>query len=88
MNPGVEQSILWWLLVGLAAGWLTGGIIGGRGYGPVVDLVLGLAGALAGGLLAKAADIGGSLVVSLLFAAMGAIIAVAAGRAFKEALGR
>ncbi len=33
--------ILWWIIVGLIAGWLTGKIMSGGGYGPIMDIVVG-----------------------------------------------
>ena len=38
---------------GLIAGWLTGKIMGGPGKGALMDIILGLVGALAGGLLMR-----------------------------------
>ena len=35
-----------WILAGLIAGWLTGKIMKGEGYGFFVDILLGIAGAL------------------------------------------
>ena len=37
------------LIVGLVAGWLTGKLMRGRGYGVVVDILLGLIGGVIGG---------------------------------------
>jgi uncharacterized membrane protein YeaQ/YmgE (transglycosylase-associated protein family) len=48
LNPG---GILAWLVVGLVAGWLAAKVVGGGGYGLFGDVVLGLVGALLGGLL-------------------------------------
>ena len=33
--------ILWWIIVGLIAGWATGKILKGSGYGPLTDILLG-----------------------------------------------
>ena len=38
--------ILWWIIVGLIAGWLTGKIMSGGGYGPIMDIVVGVIGAV------------------------------------------
>jgi uncharacterized membrane protein YeaQ/YmgE (transglycosylase-associated protein family) len=43
------HSIVWWLLIGLIAGWLAGTVARGRGFGCVVDIILGLIGAVIGG---------------------------------------
>ena len=36
-------TILWWVIVGLIAGWITGKIMKGKGYGVGMDIVLGIA---------------------------------------------
>jgi len=48
LNPGGLCS---WLTVGLLAGWLTGYLMRGRGYGIIRDIVLGLIGSLIGGFV-------------------------------------
>jgi uncharacterized membrane protein YeaQ/YmgE (transglycosylase-associated protein family) len=42
---------LWVIIVGGAAGFLAGQIIRGKGYGPVGDVLLGMAGFFVGSLL-------------------------------------
>jgi uncharacterized membrane protein YeaQ/YmgE (transglycosylase-associated protein family) len=44
-------NLLVWLVVGLVAGWLTGVVMKGRGYGFFADILLGIVGACFGGLL-------------------------------------
>jgi uncharacterized membrane protein YeaQ/YmgE (transglycosylase-associated protein family) len=46
--------ILWWLIVGVIAGWLTGKIMRGAGYGILMDIIIGIAGAIIGGYLMRA----------------------------------
>ena len=41
-------GLIWWIIVGLIAGWLTGKIMSGGGYGPLMDIIVGILGALAG----------------------------------------
>jgi uncharacterized membrane protein YeaQ/YmgE (transglycosylase-associated protein family) len=43
------MNLAWFLLIGLAAGWLAGKIMKGGGFGLVGDLILGVIGALLGG---------------------------------------
>lgn len=66
---------LWYLLIGLAAGWIANLIVKGSGSGLVVNLIVGLIGGILGGwifsLLGLAAI--GTL-GSLLSAVLGAII--------------
>ena len=39
------MHLLWWIIVGLIAGWATGKIMRGSGYGPLMDIVIGIVGA-------------------------------------------
>ena len=43
------MHFLWWIIVGLIAGWVTGKIMSGSGYGALMDIVLGIIGAIVGG---------------------------------------
>jgi uncharacterized membrane protein YeaQ/YmgE (transglycosylase-associated protein family) len=45
------MSWVWFLIVGVVAGWLAGKLTRGRGFGLVGDLVIGILGALVGGFL-------------------------------------
>lgn len=45
------MDVVWFLLIGLAAGWLSGQLMGTGDRGLVGDLVVGVIGALLGGLL-------------------------------------
>lgn len=45
------MSFLWFLLIGLAAGWLAGQLMKGSGFGTVGNLVVGVIGAILGGFL-------------------------------------
>ena len=45
------MHLLTWILVGAAIGWGTGKILKGQGYGPLMDALMGVAGAVVGGLL-------------------------------------
>ena len=44
-------SLLWEIAIGILAGFLAGQIMRGRGYGVLLDLVLGLVGAVIGGFI-------------------------------------
>src|SRR2546421_9109438 len=48
LAPG---GILAWLVVGLIAGWLAGVFMKGSGFGVVWDMIVGLVGALIGGVV-------------------------------------
>ena len=45
------MSLLWFLVVGLVAGWLAGVLVKGGGFGVIGDLVVGVIGAFLGGFL-------------------------------------
>jgi uncharacterized membrane protein YeaQ/YmgE (transglycosylase-associated protein family) len=45
------HGLIWWILVGLIAGWLTDKLMSGGGYGPVMDIVIGIVGTVLGGFL-------------------------------------
>jgi len=81
------MSILMWIVVGLIAGWLTGKIMKGSGYGFFVDILLGIAGALVGGFIANhlGLDAHGGFLYSTLIALGGAVILVAILRLLKRA---
>ena len=81
------MGILMWILVGLVAGWLTGKIMKGSGYGFFVDILLGIAGAFVGGFIARhlGLDPHGGFIYSTLIAVGGAVILVAILRLIKRA---
>jgi uncharacterized membrane protein YeaQ/YmgE (transglycosylase-associated protein family) len=44
-----------WIYIGLVTGWLTGKLHMGNGYGPVLDIAMGIAGAIGGGFIMRLA---------------------------------
>jgi len=72
------MHLLWWILVGLVAGWITGKIMKGGGYGFFVDIILGIVGGLVGGFIARAIGISpaGGLIYTILIATGGAVLVV------------
>lgn len=66
---------LWYLLIGLVAGWLANLIVKGGGSGLVVNLIVGLIGGLLGGWLVSLFGwIPMGTVGSLLTSVLGAIV--------------
>ena len=65
-----------WLIVGLIAGWLTGKVMGGPGKGALMDIIVGLVGALAGGFLMSLVGFKaeGGLIYTIIVAFIGAVI--------------
>ena len=43
--------LIWQIVIGILAGFLAGKIMRGRGYGLLVDLLLGIAGSILGGMV-------------------------------------
>lgn len=77
------HSIIWWLLIGLIAGWLAGTVARGRGFGCVVDVILGLIGAVVGGwIFQRLGIVAFGFWGSLAAATVGAIVLVAIARLF------
>lgn len=81
------MGLLYWLVVGLIAGWLAGVVMKGGGYGVVVDIVLGMVGGILGGWIFSMLGIGagGGLVGSVIVAFVGAVILVAITRVLQKA---
>ena len=70
-------GIIWWIIVGLIAGWATGKIMKGSGYGPLMDIVIGIIGAIIGGWIATALGLGaGGIIWQIIIAIIGAVILV------------
>src|SRR5262249_54878110 len=44
-------GLLYWIIVGLIAGFLAGKVMKGGGYGVLIDIILGMLGAIVGGWL-------------------------------------
>jgi uncharacterized membrane protein YeaQ/YmgE (transglycosylase-associated protein family) len=81
------MEFVWFILIGLAAGWLAGQFIKGGGFGVVGDIVVGVIGALLGGFLFGLLGLsaGGGLLGSLIVATIGAIVLLYVVRLIKRA---
>ena len=80
------MHLLWFLLIGLCAGWLAGHIMGGGGYGLIGDIIVGVIGSFIGGFLFGLLGLTayGSL-GELVMAVVGAIVLIALLRMVKHA---
>lgn len=82
------MSILLWLVLGLAAGWLASIIMGTNArQGMFMDIILGIIGAFVGGFLMNLfgqAGVNGFNVYSLVVATMGAIALIWLGRVVQQ----
>jgi len=69
---------LWTIIAGLIAGWATGKIMKGSGYGFFMDIIIGIVGALVGGFLASILHLpaSGGLLYTILLGIVGAVILV------------
>jgi uncharacterized membrane protein YeaQ/YmgE (transglycosylase-associated protein family) len=72
------MGLLWWIIVGVIAGWATGKIMRGSGYGFIADTLLGIVGAVVGGYVAGALGISpaGGMLYTILIAILGAVLVV------------
>jgi uncharacterized membrane protein YeaQ/YmgE (transglycosylase-associated protein family) len=80
------MSLLWTLIIGAIAGWLAGTLVKGRGFGIIVDIIVGIVGAFIGGwvfgLLGLTAW---GLLGQLCMATVGAVILLVIIKAIKSA---
>lgn len=80
------MSFIWFILIGLVAGFLAGQVMKGGGYGVLGDIIVGILGALLGGWLFGMLGIGGGgLIGSLIVAFIGACILIWLVRLIKRA---
>jgi uncharacterized membrane protein YeaQ/YmgE (transglycosylase-associated protein family) len=78
--------LLWFLLVGLVAGWLAGKLTKGSGYGVIGDIIVGVLGAFVGGFLFRLVGISAyGTIGSIVVATIGAVALVWVVRALKKA---
>ncbi len=72
------MSIVAWIVLGLIAGFIASKIVNKTGEGLILDIVLGIAGAIVGGFLATRlfgqSDVTGLNLYSIVVATFGAII--------------
>jgi uncharacterized membrane protein YeaQ/YmgE (transglycosylase-associated protein family) len=71
------SGLLWFILIGLVAGWLAGVLVKGGGFGVIGDIAVGILGAVIGGYLFGTMSVGQSgLLGAILIATVGAIILI------------
>jgi len=77
------MNIIWFILIGIFAGWLAGQIMKGEGWGLLGNLVVGVIGAIFGGFLFRILGLKSiGLLGDLIIATIGAIVLIALLRAF------
>ena len=65
------SNLISWIVVGLIAGWATGKIMSGKGYGVLHDILLGMVGAVIGGWVMGILHIGGEGFIYTVIVAIG-----------------
>jgi uncharacterized membrane protein YeaQ/YmgE (transglycosylase-associated protein family) len=85
-SQGAFMDMLYFLIIGLVAGWLAGVLVRGGGFGLIADMVLGVIGAIVGGaVFGKLGVAFGGLLGSLIVATIGAVILLVLVRLIKRA---
>ena len=71
------MTVLAWIVIGLVAGFIASKMVSGTGQGPLMDIVLGIIGAFAGGWLFNTfgePGVTGFNIYSLLVSTVGAAV--------------
>lgn len=77
--------LLWEILIGIAAGYLAGQIVKGRGMGVLMDLIVGIVGAILGGWIFGLIGLASyGLIGQLVVATVGAVVLLLLIRAVRR----
>lgn len=70
------EGLIYFLLIGAAAGWIAGQLMKGGGFGLIINIILGIVGAFVGGWLLGelGVSVGGGLTGSLITSVIGAVV--------------
>jgi uncharacterized membrane protein YeaQ/YmgE (transglycosylase-associated protein family) len=75
LMTGDAMDLVWFLIIGLCAGWMAGQLTKGGGFGLVGDLIVGVIGAILGGFLFRVVGLAATgLLGQLIMAVVGAIV--------------
>jgi uncharacterized membrane protein YeaQ/YmgE (transglycosylase-associated protein family) len=78
--------LVWTIPIGILAGWLASKLVKGRGMGLLMDLILGIVGAILGGFVFGLLGIAAyTLLGRLVMATVGAVLLLLLVRAIKRA---
>jgi uncharacterized membrane protein YeaQ/YmgE (transglycosylase-associated protein family) len=83
------MSFITWIVLGLVAGFIASKIVNNQGEGLLLDIVLGIVGAVVGGwlfALLGASGVSGVNLYSLLVAVVGAIVVLFVYHALRRAV--
>ena len=73
------MHLLAWVVIGAVVGWGAGRVLQGNGYGPLMDTLMGIGGAVVGGFAMSSAGLGGydGTIITTLVAIVGAVLLTA-----------
>ena len=83
------MSLITWIVLGLIAGFIASKIVNRRGEGPLLDILLGMLGAVVGGwlfVLFGRTGVSGFNLHSLIVAVLGAIIVLVVYHSIRRAV--
>jgi uncharacterized membrane protein YeaQ/YmgE (transglycosylase-associated protein family) len=68
--------LLAWIVIGAVIGWGAGRVFQGNGYGPLMDILMGIGGAVVGGFALSSAGLGGygGTIITTLVVMVGAVL--------------
>ena len=75
------MHLLTWVGIGTVVGWGVGRVFQGNGYGPFMDILMGIGGAVVGGLLTRSmgfSGYGGTIITTLVAMISAALVTVVA----------
>lgn len=79
------MNFIAFLFVGLIAGWIAGKLIQGKGYGLILNMIVGVIGAvIGGGIFSFFGIASGGFLIELAAAVIGAIVLIALARLVKK----
>ena len=80
------EGLIYFLLIGAAAGWIAGLIMKGGGFGLIVNIILGILGAFVGGWLLGelGVSLGQGIIGQIITAVVGAVIVLFVAGLFKR----
>lgn len=81
------MELIWYVLIGLVAGWLAGQLMKGGGFGALGDIIVGMFGAVLGGVIFDILGLsaGGGRLGSLIIATIGAVVFLLVLRLIRKA---
>lgn len=71
------MSVIGWIILGLIAGWIGSKLVNKSGQGMLIDIVLGIVGAIVGGVIFSffgASGVTGFNIYSLIVAVIGSVV--------------